>query len=144
MMNKTTLRVLAAISLVLWVTALFMPAFWVDAGSNSAMYEGYVVALWGPISFVTGVFSWYANPYWAYATVRMAMGRKPNLIFVFANSLLAASFLRGFSSVGANEGSTGEAIPQIGAWVWLAAFVPAFVPSVPAAIRATHEIMRVR
>ena len=143
-MNKITLRVLAAISMALWMTALFMPAFWVEAGSNSAMYEGYLVALWGPLSWMTGCFSWFANLYWAYVTVRMAMGREPNLIFVFANSWLAASFLTGFHSVGANEGSSGPAIPQIGAWMWLAAFVPGLLAAVPKAVRVTRQIMEAR
>jgi len=77
-------------------------------------------------------------------TLRMTMGREPNLIFVLANSWLAASFLSGFHSVGANEGSSGPAIPQIGAWVWLAAFVPGLVAAMPKAVRVVRQVMEAK
>lgn len=136
-MNKITLRVLAAVSVVLWVGALFLPAFRI--GDEPGGYQGWMVAFWGPLSWMTGCFSWFANLYWVYGNIRMMMGRAPNLYLVIGNSLLAASFTTGFNAPGASEGSTSEALPQIGAWIWLLSFAPGLIAGVDAAIRRTRQ-----
>jgi hypothetical protein len=57
----------------------------------------------------------------------MARGSAPGPIAVTLNSVLAVSFILGFQMFGANEGSAGPALPQIGAWLWLASFAPGLI-----------------
>ena len=137
--EKLKIQVMAGISAILWVTALFLPTFWVDVGENSAMYDGLEVLFLGPLSFMAGVLSWYANIYWFYATIRMAFGVPPGPILVTLNTILAASFLLGFQMFGSNESSTGPAMPQIGAGIWLLAFMPGLIVSLGMAIRRSRQ-----
>lgn len=137
--QKLKIQVMAGISAILWVTALFLPTFWVDVGENSAMYDGLEVLFLGPFSFMAGVFSWYANIYWFYATIRMAFGFTPGPILVTLNTILAASFLLGFQMFGGDESSTGPAMLQIGAGIWLLAFAPGLIVSLGTAIRRSRQ-----
>lgn len=135
-MNKGTLRIMAAIASALWATALVLPALYLPAGGlYTGTYAGFVVMLVGPLAITQGVFSWYANIYWAYATFQMANGRPPNFYLSGANGLLAGSFLLGFRTLGDSEYS----VPKIGAWIWLISFAPSVIAGMVTALRQSLQ-----
>lgn len=133
-MNRSTLHAVAVMSGALWAIALVVPAFRIEAGWFSGPYPGIVVALVGPLAITQGIFSWYANAYWLYATIRMSAGHAPNFYLAGANSLLAGSFLMGFS-FGSSNGST----PLVGAWLWLLSFAPGVIVAMAAALRPNRQ-----
>lgn len=130
-MNRNSLHTATVMSGALWVTALVVPAFRIEAGWFSGPYPGIVVAVVGPLAVTQGIFSWYANIYWLYATIRMSRGHAPNFYLAGVNSLLAGSFLVGFS-FGTTNGST----PLVGAWLWLLSFVPGVIVGMATMLRA--------
>jgi hypothetical protein len=97
--NNSMLRIGALIGAALWIAALFLPVFRVELGDQSATYNGLKVLSMGFLGVLAGVFSWYANPYWLYATIRMARGSAPGPIAVTLNSVLAVSFILGFQMI---------------------------------------------
>ena len=137
--NKSMLRIGAVIAAALWFAALFFPVFRVELGDQGGIYDGVEVLAMGFFGVLAGAFSWYANPYWIYATVRMALGRAPGPIGVTLNSLLAMSFVGGIDLFGSSEGVSGPAIPQVGAWLWLLSFAPGLIAGLGMAIRRSRR-----
>lgn len=138
-MDRFALRGLALVSAGLWLSSLFMPCIWVDIGDSSALYYGRELLFLGVFGPIGGVVAWYAHLPWLFMMARMAFGKTPGGILATVAVAIAASFLGGFSMVGADEGVSGPAQFRIGVWFWLAAFLPPLVPGLMAMVRAARE-----
>ncbi|NEX94809.1 hypothetical protein [Caulobacter sp. 17J65-9] len=125
MRASTGYRLAAVAAIGLWVVAIALPVYSVDLDYASAHYDGREVLVLGALGVFAGTFAWWANLPWAWTTIRMLLGKPPGPVLTLISSLLAVSALAPMELPGANEAVSGEAVPQIGAFVWVAAFVPA-------------------
>lgn len=95
---------LGAVSGVLLVLSLILPAYHVDYYSTPHTYFGWQALLFGPIGLAAGHFSWIANPLLLFAWLSRASGGRISFFLALLAFGFAASFLFGHTIA---EGSAG-------------------------------------
>ncbi len=122
---------LAALSMIAWSAAIFLPAILVNARMNATLqYPGGTLLMFGALGPLAGIVAWYANLPLAVMTYRLLDNRAPHIALSAIACALAASPLLGFKMPGPHEGADGgPAHYLIGGWLWLAAFTPPMLAS---------------
>jgi hypothetical protein len=111
-------RTAAFLSIGLWSLSLTLPALAVDQAKGPVMMKwGYELLFGGWIGWLTGSFAWFANLAWFVTITLGVLGVRWSLVFAVLGLGLASTMFLPTELV--DRGSL-----QVGAWIWLAAFVP--------------------
>lgn len=120
----------AALAVLLWGAACFLPTFYVGPTTppgHEKLWSGGLVLAIGWLGPMVATLAWYANIPWAISVVQGLLGRRPGRITTTVAIVLGLTMFVMQSAYGEGEGGHGPVSWRIGGFVWLASLLPLLI-----------------